>query len=157
MAVDKTCGISDWPSTAVPGIQYCQKLWLRGWSYIPSITLLVPTCPKISRVVGDWYDYKTSTTFPDRVNGEFFTSARLGPVERLRSGLHAHGTLVTISGTDSIRSKLPPLYVPVSPSPVSRQASRDLWRSIGPSTIVVFKLRTSLSPHLLCPQMEWTI
>ena len=48
-------------------------------------------------------------------------------------------------GTDSVRSKLLPLYVPVSPSPVSREASRDLWRSIGPSTMVVFKLRTSLS------------
>ena len=47
-------------------------------------------------------------------------------------------------GTDSVRSKLPPLYVPVSPSPVSHEASRDLWRSIDPSTIVVLKLRTSL-------------
>ena len=27
--------------------------------------------------------------------------------------------------TDSVRSKLPPLSVPVSPSPVSREASRD--------------------------------
>ena len=50
-----------------------------------------------------------------------------------------------LCGTDSVRSKLPPLYVPVSPLPVSREASRDLWRSIGPSTMVVFKLRTSLS------------
>ena len=54
--------------------------------------------------------------------------------------------------TDSVRSKLPPLYVPVSPSPVSREASRDLWRSIGPSTMVVLILRTSLSAHPLCPQ-----
>ena len=43
-------------------------------------------------------------------------------------------------GTNSVRSKLPPLRVPVSPSPVSREANRDLWRSIGPSTKVVFKL-----------------
>ena len=28
-------------------------------------------------------------------------------------------------GSDSVWSKLPPLYVPVSPSPVSRGASRD--------------------------------
>ena len=42
-------------------------------------------------------------------------------------------------------SKLPRLYVPISPSPVSRQAGRDLRRSIGPSTIVVFKLWTSSS------------
>ena len=47
-------------------------------------------------------------------------------------------------GTDSVRSKLPPLYVPVSPLPVSREVNRDLWRSIGPPTLVVFKLRTSL-------------
>ena len=52
-------------------------------------------------------------------------------------------------GADSIRSKLPVLYVPVSPSPVLREASRDLSHSIGPSTMVVFKLRTSLParPH----------
>ena len=45
---------------------------------------------------------------------------------------------------------LPPLYVPVSPSPVSREARRDLWSSTGPSTMVVFKLRTSLSAQPLC-------
>ena len=43
-------------------------------------------------------------------------------------------------GTDSVRSKLPLLYMPASPSPVSREARRDLWRSIGPSTMVVFTL-----------------
>ena len=43
--------------------------------------------------------------------------------------------------------QLPPLYVPVRPSPVSREAGRDLWRSIGPSTTVVFKLRRSLSAN----------
>ena len=47
--------------------------------------------------------------------------------------------------TDSVRSKLLPLHVPASPLRISREASRDLWRSIGPSTMVVFKLRTSLS------------
>ena len=47
-------------------------------------------------------------------------------------------------GTDTVRSKLPPLCVPVSPSPVSREISRDLWRSIRPSTMGVFKLRTSV-------------
>ena len=47
-------------------------------------------------------------------------------------------------GTDSVRSKFPPLYVPVSPSPVSREASLDLWCSISPMTMVVFKLRTLL-------------
>ena len=59
-------------------------------------------------------------------------------------------------GTDSVRFKLPPLCVPVSPSRVSREASRDLWRAIGPSTMVVFKLPTSLSAHPLCPQIQET-
>ena len=62
----------------------------------------------------------------------------------------ARRSRATILGTDSVRSKLPPPYVPVSPSPVSRGPSRDLWRSIGPSTMVVFKLRTSLSAQPLC-------
>ena len=44
-------------------------------------------------------------------------------------------------GVDSVRSKLPPLYPPVSPSPVSREASRDLWRSISPSTCLNFERR----------------
>ena len=48
-------------------------------------------------------------------------------------------------GTVSARSKLPPLCVPVSLLPVSREASRDLWSSIGRSTMVVFELRTSAS------------
>ena len=48
-------------------------------------------------------------------------------------------------GTDSVRSKLPPLYVPVSPSPISREATRDLWRSIGPSAMIVFKPRTNVA------------
>ena len=61
------------------------------------------------------------------------------------------------SGTDSVRRKLPPLCVPVSPSPVSREASRDLWRSIGPSTMFVVNLRTSLSAHLLYPQIQYPI
>ena len=46
--------------------------------------------------------------------------------------------------TVSVRSKLPPLYVSVSLSPVSQEASRDLWRSIGPATRVAVKLRPSL-------------
>ena len=41
-------------------------------------------------------------------------------------------------GTVSVRSKLSPLCVPVNPSPVWREASRDLWLSIGPSTMIVF-------------------
>ena len=55
-------------------------------------------------------------------------------------------------GTVWVRSKLPPLCVPVSPSPVSREASHDLWCSIGPSRMVVFKPRTSVSAHPLCPK-----
>ena len=44
------------------------------------------------------------------------------------------------SGTDSVRPKLPPLYVSVSSSPVSREARRGLQHSIGPSAMVLFKL-----------------
>ena len=47
-------------------------------------------------------------------------------------------------GTDSVRSKLPALFVPASLLPDSREASRDLWRSIRPSAMGVFKLRTSV-------------
>ena len=56
-------------------------------------------------------------------------------------------------GTDSVRSKLPPQYVPVSPSPVSHEASRDLWRLNAASTMVVFKLRTSMWMRSLCPRI----
>ena len=75
--------------------------------------------------------------------------ASLRPARALRSRDHL--------GTYSIRSKLPPPYVPMSPSPVSREASRDLWCSIGPSTMGVFKLRTSASAHALCPKISLTI
>ena len=54
--------------------------------------------------------------------------------------------------TDLVGSKLHPQYVSVSASPVSREAGRDLCRSIGPSTMVVFILRTSLSV-----QIYWSI
>ena len=40
----------------------------------------------------------------------------------------------------SVQASPPRLYVSVSPSPVSREANRDLWRSIGPSEMVVFKI-----------------
>ena len=89
VAVDETSGSSEWPST-----RYIARNSVRGWSYI---NLLVLPCPSISWVFGYWYDCKTSTTFPDRVNGEGFTSARLCPIDRLPSGLHAHGALATIS------------------------------------------------------------
>ena len=56
--------------------------------------------------------------------------------------MHAHGAIVTIWAPTRSGPEFPH-YVPVSPLPVSREASRDLWRSIGPSTMVVFKLRTS--------------
>ena len=71
-------------------------------------------------------------------------------------GLHAHGALATISAPFRSGQSSPhyTMSVPVSPSIVSREASRDLWRSIGHSTTAVFKLRTLLSAHpLLCPQM----
>ena len=80
------------PST-VPGI--LQEAMVRGLKL--RTTLLVPPCPKLSWVFGHWYDYKTSTTFPNRVNSQDFTSTWLWPVERLPSGLHVHGVLATIS------------------------------------------------------------
>ena len=46
-------------------------------------------------------------------------------------------------GTISVLSKPPPQYVAVRPTPVSRETTHDLWRSIGPSAMVLFKLRTS--------------
>ena len=45
------------------------------------------------------------------------------------------------------------MYVTVSPSPASREASRDLWHSIGPLAMGVFKLQTSPWTHPLCPQI----
>ena len=66
---------------------------------------------------------------------------------------HSRDHFVTVS----VRPKLPPLCVPVSPSQVSREDSRDLWRSIGPSTMVVFKLRTSRSAHQLRLQKKYDI
>ena len=97
MAVDETCGSSDGPSTAVPGIQqYCKKLSLKGvevtYQYQVSLSSYHP--------VGKFNEYleidiiKYQLRFK-RVNGEYFTSARLCSVKRLPSGLHAHGALVT--------------------------------------------------------------
>ena len=58
----------------------------------------------------------------------------LCPVKGLPSGLDAHAALATISSPIQGQVQVSPtIYVPVSRSPVSREASRDLWRSIGPS------------------------
>ena len=54
-------------------------------------------------------------------------------------------------GTVSVWSKIPPRSMPVSPSPVSRGTSSDLWPSIGSSTLVVFKPQLSPWTHSLCP------
>ena len=54
----------------------------------------------------------------------------------------------------SVWSKVPPLYVPVRLSPISCEASRDLWCSIGPSAMDLFKLRTSIS-YALCPNNNY--
>ena len=61
-----------------------------------------------------------------------------------RTALACAGRFCVHLGTDSVRSKIPPLCVPVSPSPVSCEAGRDLWRSIRPSTMGVFQLQTSV-------------
>ena len=60
------------------------------------------------------------------------------------------------SGTVSVRSKLPQLYVPASSSPVLCEDSRDLWRTIGRWTMFVFKLRKLLPAHPLRPQLILT-
>ena len=62
-------------------------------------------------------------------------------------------------GTDSSRPKLTrhkSIYVRVQVSPlrVSREARRDLWRSIDSLTMVVFKLRTSLWTPPRRPQIK---
>ena len=54
-------------------------------------------------------------------------------------------------GTVSVWSKIPPRSMPVSPPPVSRGTSSDLWPSIGSSTLVVFKPQLSPWTHSLCP------
>ena len=63
---------------------------------------------------------------------------------------HSHDHLDAVS----VRFKLPPLHVPVRPSPIWREAGRDLRRSIGLSTMVVFKLQMSLSAHPLYRQIQ---
>ena len=75
--------------------RYIQKALVRGLKL--HITLLVPPCPKIEWVFGHWYDKKTSTIFPDRVNVRRFTGAWLYPVDRLSSGLQRYGALAIIS------------------------------------------------------------
>ena len=85
------------------------------------------------------------------MNGYGFTSAWPCPIERLPSCLHAHGAYATISAPLRSDPSFPHyIYVPVSPSPAWREASRDLWRSIGLSTMVVFKLRHSERIHCVC-------
>ena len=58
-------------------------LWLGGWTCI-QLTLLVPLCPKMYRVFGHWYDYKTFITFPtcvrhqrDSRNGWFWRARKI--------------------------------------------------------------------------------
>ena len=57
-------------------------------------------------------------------------------------------------GNDSVRSKLPPLSVPVTPSPASREASRDFVALDRPfDDGCVQTSNVSLSAHPLCPQI----
>ena len=66
-------------------------------------------------------------------------SRRQAPLMAARA--HRSGDFL---GADSVRSKVAPLALPVSPCLPSWEASRNIWRSIGPSAMLVFKLRTSL-------------
>ena len=76
-------------------------------------------------------------------------SRRLASLRPTRARL-SHGRFRTIS----VLSKLFTMYVSLNPSRVSRETSRDLWRSIWPSTIVVSKQRTSVSARPLCSNIE---
>ena len=72
----------------------------------------------------------------------------IGNVEGRYDVVHGHRT----GSNNSL-----PLSVSVSLSPVSREASHDLWRSIGLSTKVVFELQPSLRTHALCPKRSWAV
>ena len=104
-----------------------------------------------------WYDYQTSTTFSDRANDEGFTSAWLCPVERLPQAC------MRTALSRPFRHRFGPVQGPptiCAGEPVaclSCKLAVMCWRSIGPSTMVVFKLRTSLWVHPLCPQVQWKI
>ena len=108
------------------------------------IFLLVPPCPKYLWVFGHWYYYKTPTAFPDRLNGDGLTSARLRPVERL---------------PDSVRSKLPPLYVPVSPSPLSRVKLAGMCgtRSALRRWSCYIAVSTSMSPKIILDDRRFNL
>ena len=129
------------------------ELFRGGWGNLLIVKIFViPFCQKMKWVFGHWYSYKTSTTFPDKVKMvKAWWAHGIVPSRAFPQAARARRSRDHLC-TDSVRSKLPPLYIPVSPSPVSREASCDLWRSIGPSTMAVFKLRTSLWTHPLCPQ-----
>ena len=117
------------------------------------ITLLVPPCPNILWLSKHLYDYKNQLISGQsewlRLHEGIPLSRREASLRRTRARRFRDHF-----GTVSVRFKVLPLYVLVSPSPVSRHASRVLWRSISPSTIVVFKLRTSPWAHALCPQIS---
>ena len=100
-----------------------------SWALIRLYTLRLYTFNYVSGQ-GEWVglDELTALSRPG-------ASLRPGRARRSRDHL----------ATDSVRSKLPPLSVPVSPSCV--ELAVILWRSIGPSTMAMFKLRTSLSAH----------
>ena len=60
------------------------------------------------------------------------SSASLCPVERLPLNLHTHGAFVTIWAPIRSGPIFPHLCVPVSPSPVTREASRDCGARLAP-------------------------
>ena len=60
------------------------------------------------------------------------SSASLCPVERLPLSLHTHGAFVTIWAPIRSGPIFPHLCVPVSPSPVTREASRDCGARLAP-------------------------
>lgn len=125
---------------------------VRGLTF--HITLVVPPCPNIQSIFGRWYDSKSILILyiVSVVGlGERPTSPRGRASLRPGSAHHSRDHF----GTDAGRTRLAPLYVPVNASPVSRESNRNSWCSIGPSTIVAFKLQTSrcVRKHIIADTM----
>ena len=104
MAVDDTSGDSDWPSTRYVARSFGQGAVSCVYfsSYHP-----VRNFMSIWALICLW----NINYISDRVNREGFTSARLCPLERLPSGLHAHGAFAIIWAPIRSGPSLPHYYM----------------------------------------------
>ena len=112
-----------------------------SWALIRLYTLRLYTFNYVSGQ-GEWVglDELTALSRPG-------ASLRPGRARRSRDDL----------ATDSVRSKLPPLSVPVTPPPVSRETSRDfvaLDRPFDDGRVQTVNVAVSTST---CPQMLYPI